>query len=354
MANPNDKLDLDSITFDDVIGEGVSLQEEPTTSTEPIPENELDNDSLLQEEDGYQEENQEENQEDSPEEEGFLENIALEISNNLGIEREHEYDDTVDGLTEYVKDVSQEIAESQVEGLFEQYPEVQKHLDYLLAGGDSSKFFEANNPAMDYNNFELSERDSPTQKALLAQYFQAKGHEDDFIQEMLEDYEDSGKLFNKAQIAKNALAENQAYERTQLLESQQQTYQQQQDENNDFWDGVADVIEGGNEFHGVKIPDSEKNGFFDYISSPQGDQGATQRDLDYDNAPMETKLAIDYLLYSGFDLEGIIDTKARTTSAKNLRGRISRNEEQVRNAKGAQRRQSKTFDPNELDINSLF
>tara|TARA_R110002096_G_scaffold419928_2_gene624774 strand:+ start:2597 stop:3640 length:1044 start_codon:yes stop_codon:yes gene_type:complete len=347
MTNPDDKLDLDSITFDDVIGEGVSLQSEP--QDELPQENELDEDSLLQEEDTYQEEEYEQQ-----EEEISLENIASEISDNLGIDREHNYDDTVDGLTEYVKDVSQEIAESQVEGLFEQYPEVQKHLDYLLAGGDSSKFFEANNPAMDYNNFELSERDSPTQKALLAQYFQAKGHEDDFIQEMLEDYEDSGKLFNKAQIAKNALAENQAYERTQLLESQQQTYQQQQDENNDFWDGVADVIEGGNEFHGVKIPDSEKNGFFDYISSPQGDQGATQRDLDYDNAPMETKLAIDYLLYSGFDLEGIIDTKARTTSAKNLRGRISRNEEQVRNAKGAQRRQSKTFDPNELDINSLF
>jgi hypothetical protein len=171
---------------------------------------------------------------------------------------------------------------------------------------------------------------------------------------MLEDYEDSGKLFDKAQIAKNALAQHQAYERQELLESQQESYRQQQQENDDFWDGVADVIEGGNEFHGVRIPDSEKNGFFDYISSPQGDQGVTQRDIDYDNAPMETKLAIDYLLYSGFDLEGIIDTKARTTSAKNLRGRIARNEEQVRNAKGAQRRQSKTFDPNELDINSLF
>jgi len=354
MANPDDKLDLDSITFDDVIGEGVSLQEEPNPQDALPEENELDDDSLLQEEENNHQEQEQEEEEYDDEEEASLENIASEISNNLGIDREHEYDDTVDGLTEYVKDVSQEIAESQVEGLFEQYPEVQKHLDFLLAGGDSGKFFESNNPAMDYNNFELSERDAPTQKALLAQYFQAKGHENDFIQEMIEDYEDSGKLFGKAQVAKTALAQNQAYERDQLLENQQQAYQQQQENDDQFWDGVADVIEGGNEFHGVKIPDSEKNGFFDYISSPQGDEGITQRDQDYNNAPMETKLAIDYLLYSGFDLEGIIDTKARTTSAKNLRGRIARNEEQVRNAKGAQRGQSKTFDPNELDINSLF
>jgi len=347
MTNPDDKLDLDSITFDDVIGEGVSLQSEP--QDELPQENELDEDSLLQEEDTYQEEEYEQQ-----EEEISLENIASEISDNLGIDREHNYDDTVDGLTEYVKDVSQEIAESQVEGLFEQYPEVQKHLDYLLAGGDSDKFFESNNPAMDYNNFELSEKDSPTQKALLAQYFQAKGHEDDFIQEMIEDYEDSGKLFTKAQVAKTALAQNQATERGNLLSQQQEVYKQKQAEDTQFWDGVADVIEGGNEFNGIKIPDSEKNGFFDYISSPKGDQGATQRDMDYDNAPMEKKLAIDYLLYSGFDLEGIIDTKARTTSAQNLRGRIAKNEEQVRSAKGAQRRQSKTFDPNELDINSLF
>jgi hypothetical protein len=358
MQQPGEKLDLDSITFDDVIGEGVSLAPESDQDIDQVREPiDTNVDDTAPELEAVEEVHSEEPIEDEYEDDSLeLEHssVASEISETLGFEIEGNYADTVEGLTEYVKDVSQTIAEEQVGGLFEQYPEVQKHLDFLINGGDSAKFFESNNPALDYNNFELAQQDSPTQKALLAQYFQLKGHENEFINEMLEDYEDSGKLFNKAQQAKDALAKHQAYEREQLLVSQKETHDLEQAEEEEFWDGVADTIEGGNEFHGVRIPDSEKNGFFQYISSPMTQEGDTQRDLDYDNAPMETKLAIDYLLYSGFDLEGIINTKARTTSAKNLRGRIARNEEQVRNAKGAQRSGSKTFNPDNLDINALF
>ena len=69
---------------------------------------------------------------------------------------------------------------------------------------------------------------------------------------------------------------------------------------------------------------------------------------------MEVKLAIDYLLYSGFNLNDIIDTKAKTASARSLRDRIISNQEQVKSAKGAQRRKQATFDPDNLDITALF
>ena len=59
--------------------------------------------------------------------------------NVLGFEMEHEYGDTVEGLAEYVKDMAQEVAEDQIEDLFRQFPEVQQHLDYVLAGGESGR-----------------------------------------------------------------------------------------------------------------------------------------------------------------------------------------------------------------------
>ena len=98
----------------------------------------------------------------------------------------------------------------------------------------------------------------------------------------------------------------------------------------------------------------EKANFFEYISAPVNEDGQTQRDIDYADSEMDIKLAMDYLLYSGFDLEGIINTKARTRSAQNLRERIISNEERVKNAKGAQRRKQKAFDPDQLDINALL
>ena len=68
--------------------------------------------------------------------------------------------------------------------------------------GDSEKFFEAYNPALDYNNFQIAESDVGIQRAVLSQYFQAKGHGAEFINEMLEDYQDTGKLHGKAEAAR--------------------------------------------------------------------------------------------------------------------------------------------------------
>jgi hypothetical protein len=48
----------------------------------------------------------------------------------------------------------------------------------------------------------------------------------------------------------------------------------------------------------------------------------SQRDLDVQKADLETRLAIDYLLYKGFDLAGIISRKAKDENAKTLRERI--------------------------------
>ena len=64
---------------------------------------------------------------------------------------------------------------------------------------------------------------------------------------------------------------------------------------------------------------------------------------------METKLAIDYLMYKGFDLEQVIDTKARTKNAKSLKDRIKKNEEKVKSARKAPKRKS-DFDIEDLDL----
>ena len=81
--------------------------------------------------------------------------------------------------------------------------------------------------------------------------------------------------------------------------------------------------------------------------------GETQRDLDYAETEIENKLALDYLMYNGFKLNDIIDRKARTKSAENLRGRIQLNEERAKSARKASRR-SKDFDPDDLDMTALF
>jgi len=200
---------------------------------------------------------------------------------------------------------------------------------------------------------EIDKNDSRMQKMLISDYFKSKGHDEEFIKDMLEDYEDTGKLYDKATVAQKQLAAIQSKEREQLVEMQKQQQTEYRQKQQEFWEGVANTIDEGKEFAGIKIPEKEKSKFFDYISAPVNKQGNTKRDMDYGNAPLETKLAIDYLLYKGFNLSDIITTKAKSESANNLRSKLQLGQEKLRN-QGMVDKKIKKFDPDQLDVKRLF
>jgi len=86
------------------------------------------------------------------------------------------------------------------------------------------------------------------------------------------------------------------------------------------------------------------------LSTPINKQGKTQRDVDHQDAKMDVKLAIDYLMYKGFDLKGIVDTKAKTKNAQSLRERLSGNEEVAKNTRRSPRRKGGAVDLENLDL----
>lgn len=376
MSKPNDKLDFSDISFDDFIGDGL----EAANPKEDKAEN-IDNDEDLEDQDDdiddnnndYDDEDDEDNdpaprkssskngvfddsddEEDDDIEDDGEESITDSIAKALGYELEKDYADTEEGLAEFTKDVAKEIAEDQLQALFEQFPTVQKHLDYVLAGGDPDKFFQTYNPSLDYGQIEIDRDDSRTQKGFLTEYLREKGHDDDFIKDMIDDYEDSGKLYDRALNAQKHLAAGQAREREEIVARQREAQKQQQQQTEEFWESVATTIEEGKEFAGIKIPDREKAKFFDYISKPVDKQGRTKRDVDYASAEMDAKLALDYLMYKKLQLSDIISTKVKSASAQNLRQKIQSNQERVKNFGKAEKGKIKTFDPDQLDVKRLF
>ena len=208
---------------------------------------------------------------------------------------------------------------------------------------------QAHDPNLDYNKFELSEDDVRSQKAILSDYFTEKGHDKEFIKEMLNDYEDSGKLHGKAEQAKNALGKVQEQRRGKLVEEQEGVVKQQKEKQQEFWGEIADTIHDSTEFAGLAVPEKEKAGFFNWLAEPVTQEGLTQRDVDHSEAEMDVKLAIDYLMYKGFNLKDIIQTKAKTQSTKSLRQKISKNEENVKSAR-KRSRVSKNIDLDNLDL----
>ena len=364
MTPDEEGIGLDDISFDDVLDGGSA--EVPSDLAIDAPEaeaDELDADAEeLQEEESNEEEefeededleeDEEEDEEDDDEEvEDKGSTVVSEILEKLGYDTEEEYDDTTEGLLAMTQDVGKQMAEDQLDGLFENFPLVKNHLEYVLNGGDSQDFMQAYDPNLDYNRIELDEEDSRSQKGVLSDYFVTKGHDKDFIDELLTDYEDTGKLYQKAEAARKAMGKMQEQSRSQLVARQQEQRQQTQEQQQNFWDGVYETINETDDFSGISIPKREKSKFFDYVSKPVTKDGKTQRDLDHAESEIETKLAIDYLMYKGFDLSKFVDKKAKTQSARSLKDRISRNEERVKSARKATRRKSKQVDLDDLDLN---
>jgi hypothetical protein len=381
MATKEQKLNIADITFDDFIGDGLNTlneKEEPTkdeleneeeseeesddSESESEPESKSsrkrtdeddDDDEELQSK-KYAREDQEDDDESDEEDSEEAGSVAESIAKALGYDIENNYADTEEGLVEFTKDIAQNIAEDQLNELFQQFPLVQKHLDFVLAGGDSEKFFQAYNPNLDYSQYEIDQNDARTQKAFVSEYFKTKGHDEEFIKDMLEDYEDSGKLYDKAIVAQKQLATIQSKEREQIVEQQKREIQEQEKQQQEFWENVAATIDQGKEFAGIRIPEKEKAKFFDYISAPVDKSGRTRRDMDYANSELDVKLAIDYLMYKGMNLQDIITTKAKTESVKSLRDKIQRNEERVKNYGKIEKGKAKKFDPDQLDMKKLF
>ena len=374
--DPNEKIQLDDITFDDVIaGDGVETitaeepiapakEEEQPTETEDtledigIEDNVEENEEEEEvEEDDYDEneEEDEEYEEDEYEDDNSADNsegsVVNEILDKLGYDLEGDsYDDTSEGLAAMTADIASKMADDRIDEVLEAFPLVKKHLDYVLAGGQSQNFMEAYDPNLDYDQVVIEEDDYRSQKAILGDYLEMKGHDNEFIEEMLNDFEDTGKLYQKAEAARGALAKHQSKQREQMIENQRRETERITKQQEEFWNNVSDTIDDRDDFAGIAISKREKNKFFDYLSTPVTKEGYTQRDVDHANADMEVKLAIDYLMYKGFDLNGLISSKAKTQNAKTLRERIGRNEERVRSTRKSSRR-SKNVDFDNLDLN---
>jgi|TARA_R110000823_G_C15867235_1_gene493798 hypothetical protein len=354
--NPNEKIQLDDITFDDVIaGDGASTValdeiESPVEEVQEeveAPTNELED--IQEEEQEEQEQKEVEEEEVDSEESDGESTVVSEVLTKLGYELDGEYEDTSEGLADMTKDVASKMADDRIDEVLEAFPLVKKHLDYVLSGGQSENFMQAHDPNLDYNQIELAQDDIRSQKAILSDYFKQKGHDKDFIQEMLGDYEDSGKLHSKADQARQALGKVQAQQKEQMLSDQKGMVQKQQAEQQEFWNDVSNTIQESKEFKGLQVPEKEKSKFFNYLSKPVSNEGYTQRDVDHSEADMEVKLAIDYLMYKGFNLQDIIKTKAKTQATKSLRQKISKNEETVKSAR-KKSRVSKNIDLDNLDL----
>ena len=279
--------------------------------------------------------------------------VVSEILEKFGYEIDEEFEDTTEGLTKLTQTISEKLAVETLDSLFERFPTVQKHLEYVQQGGDPNEFMKAFTPETDYSRLEIKEDDISSQKRILTDYFVARGTEKDFIGDMLESYEDKGTLKDKAEAAKKALSDAQALQRESTLEDQKRVNAERHTQTKQMWENVSTIISEADNLSGIPISQRDKGKFFDYISKPVDSTGATQRDVDFNQAGMDQKLAVDFLMFKGFDIDKYIGKRATTKAAQSLKTKLESHSKKTKSVRAKSNSSNSGFESLDFDVNNL-
>lgn len=242
------------------------------------------------------------------------------LTQRLGYEVEGNFSDDYDGLEKYTSAVAAKIAEEQLSGIFNQYPDVREYFQYRANNGDPLKYFQAQQAEMDYQSLEITDN-TAIQRRIIHDGMKMQGFDDAAISKMSDAYEDAGILKDNAEVYLQQLQKSQKTRKQQLLEQQEAQATQQRQQAQEYWATVAKTVETGN-LKGLQIPTRQRKQFYDWMTSPVDKSGSTQRDIDRSNLDTESALALEYLIYQGFDLNKLSQNVANTKKTQSLKAKL--------------------------------
>lgn len=243
------------------------------------------------------------------------------LSERLGYKVDGDFGEDFDGVAQYTSAVAQKIAEEQMALLFNQYPDVREYFQYRANNGDPRAYFQAQQAEMNYNSIEISDGDVAMHKRVVQDGMRAQGFGEEEITRMTEAYEDAGILKDNAEVYLAQLQKRQESMKAQLLERQQKEAEQQREQAAQYWNSVSETIQKG-QLRGMNIPTKQRRQFYDWMTQPVDKNGTTQRDHDRSNMDMETALALEYLIYQGFDLSKLAKNVSNTKKAQSLKEKL--------------------------------
>lgn len=222
--------------------------------------------------------------------------------------------------------------ESKVQSrILDEYPSVKKFYEHLKNGGKENEFF-----TVKRNQFSVpdsvEENDIASQRAVVREQMKIRGFSDSEIEEDINDFEESGILYKKAQRAVSDVKQHYDQQEQQLELKRQQRIQQQQQQVQKIKQDASNVLSQNDEIAGLAIRD-KKDGLVDYMFSASND-GVTQYQKDIAKLPIDKVLAIGALIRSDFDIDSFIRSKVSNERVKSMRERLKNSKKAEHRAGG--------------------
>lgn len=238
------------------------------------------------------------------------------------------YSNSVEGSTELLKDVAANATVNAVTAFLNSNPDLKDIYFHLANGGKLDDYTSSN---VDYTAIDVTALDRTGKLNYIKQSFEQQGLKNaGSLIKTLEQSSDEAltQAAADAIITLKQVSEDAKVEREREYQLNQQKEAQALEE---YWNNVNSVITNG-KLKDINIPNAEKEDFFKYLAVPINSKGESQEMIDAEKEDNEDRLLLSYLRFKKFNLNDLVNLKAKTNRLEQLRSRVGIPNPKIENA----------------------
>ena len=259
-------------------------------------------------------------------------------------DKEIEYEDNIEGVKNYVKDVIDqqidEIKEATINTLFEKYPFALQAINYYVANGNS---LEGWNVKTDRSGITIDDNNEKQQEDIIRTAWKEQNRTGD-VESYIAYLKSSGILLSTAKTELEGLQNSDKAREEEMAILAQEAYNKEQQQIAEFWKEVSDTIKS-RKIGKYEIPEQIKvvrNGkammatpidFLNYISAvDRNGETAYAKDCKATDPKkdFEDNILKAYLKFTGGDYSSLVDMAIKEKEVKTLRFKAKDNKNTTR------------------------
>ena len=325
---------------------GDFVENEELENEKPTP-----GETVVEEEETFEEDPQEESYEEGEEGEEIEENeedktpyqILMEDLVEKGVlfaDEDKEYDVSEDGIQELLEDS----VNARLAATFQENEELAMLYDVVQNGGSIQDVMQIYG---EVNYSELDMSDEGTQEQVVIDYYTAKGLSEDRIARLIESSKDDGSFAGEVQEAHAALVNSQKAQMQEYLNSLEERKTQEEEYAREQMVTLRQTVNSIEEIQGFKLDKRTRDDFFNYMTQPTKN-GMTR--LQEDAQDYEKQLVMAFMYYTNFNAEDMQKRATTNVADKLSKALKSQKDNNIRSGSSGSKRNTNIDDFDDIII----
>ena len=230
-----------------------------------------------------------------------------------------EFEDSTEGYYELTQAIAQQEASSSIESWLDSNSEIKNLHLHMQAGGNPLDYYSSKVNVTDYTQLDNPTETLDQEILVIDMYRKLYNMPEKEAKEMATLIKDANNLEVKSREALASLKTWQKETEIRNIEANKAAIAEEREIQIRELKTIHSTIQNGN-LGNFKIPDTKKAAFYDYLTR-EVEAGTTQSLKDYNALSVDKKLMMEYLLFTGLDVDRLIELRVKSAQADLIKDR---------------------------------